>query len=101
MPLDNSQGTWSTGSLLVGSVVVNKLSVPLIIDNSAIQIMDGKKVIFIKNERGFEVHAISLGVSDGQFSQVLSGLKQSEVYAVHNSYLLKAELEKSSAEHHH
>ncbi len=101
VPLDNSQSNWSVGSLLVGSVVVNKLAVPLIIDNSAIQVMEGKEVIFVKNEQGFEVRAINLGLSDGQVSQVLSGLKQNEIYAVKNSYLLKAELEKSSAEHHH
>ncbi|PKG81589.1 RND transporter [Colwellia sp. 75C3] len=99
--LDNSQSKWSIGSLLVGSVVINKLAVPLIIDNSAIQVMEGKQVIFVKNEQGFEVRVISLGLSDGQFSQVLSGLKKNEIYAVKNSYLLKAELEKSSAEHHH
>jgi len=99
--LDNKQGIWSVGSLLSGSVVVNKKSVALAIDNRAIQIMEGNKVIFVKNEHGFEAREITLGLSDSQFSQVLSGLNQGDVYGVKNSYLLKAELEKSSAEHHH
>lgn len=101
VPIDNTQGNWYVGNLLSGSVVINKKSVSLLIDNRAIQVMEGKKVIFVKNEQGFEVRVISLGLSDRQFSQVLSGLKQNEIYAVKNSYLLKAELEKSSAEHHH
>ncbi|NQZ25674.1 MAG: efflux RND transporter periplasmic adaptor subunit [Colwellia sp.] len=101
VPLDNSQGTWSAGSLLSGSVVINKKSVPLIIDNRAVQVMAGKAVIFVKNEHGFAVREVMLGLSDSQFSQVLSGLNQGEVYGVNNSYLLKADLEKSSAEHHH
>ena len=101
VPLDNSQATWSAGNLLSGSVVINKKSVPLIIDNRAIQIMAGKAVIFVKNEYGFEVREVMLGLSDGQFSQILSGLNLGEVYGVKNSYLLKADLEKSSAEHHH
>jgi len=99
--LENKQDIWSVGSLLSGSVVVNKQSVALVIDNRAIQIMEGKKVIFVRNEHGFEAREINLGLSDGQFSQVLSGLNQGDVYGVQNSYLLKAELEKSSAEHHH
>jgi len=101
VPLDNSQGTWSAGSLLSGSVVINSQTVPLVIDNRAIQVMEGKQVIFIKNEHGFEVREVNLALSDGQFSQVAAGLAQGEVYAVENSYLLKAELEKSSAAHHH
>ncbi|ALO36175.1 RND transporter [Colwellia sp. MT41] len=101
VPLDNSQGTWSAGSLLSGSVVINKKSVPLIIDNRAIQVMAGKTVIFVKNDHGFAMREVSLGLSDGQFSQILSGLDLGEVYGVKNSYLLKADLEKSSAEHHH
>lgn len=101
VPIDNTQGNWYVGNLLSGSVVINKKSVSLLIDNRAIQVMEGKKVIFVKSEQGFEVRVISLGLSDRQFSQVLSGLKQNEIYAVKNSYLLKAELEKSSAEHHH
>ena len=101
VPLDNSQGTWSAGNLLSGSVVINKKSVSLIIDNRAVQVMAGKAVIFVKNEHGFEVREVMLGLSDSQFSQVLSGLNQGDIYGVKNSYLLKADLEKSSAEHHH
>ncbi|KGJ91741.1 efflux RND transporter periplasmic adaptor subunit [Colwellia psychrerythraea] len=101
VPLDNTQGNWSVGNLLSGSVVINNKSVPLIIDNRAIQVMEGKEVIFVKNEHGFAVREVKLGLSDGQYSQVLAGLNQGEVYSVKNSYLLKAELEKSSAEHHH
>jgi len=101
VPLDNSQGTWTAGSLLSGSVVINSQAVPLVIDKRAIQVMEGKQVIFIKNEHGFEVREVNLALSDGQFSQVITGLAQGEVYAAQNSYLLKAELEKSSAAHHH
>jgi cobalt-zinc-cadmium efflux system membrane fusion protein len=101
VPLDNVKGHWSVGSLLSGSVVINKQSVALVIDNMAIQTMEDKTVIFVKNEHGFEAREISLGLSDNQFSQVLSGLNSGDVYGIKNSYLLKAELEKSSAEHHH
>jgi len=101
VPLENSQGIWAAGNLLSGSVVINSQAVTLVIDNRAIQVMEGKQVIFIKNEHGFEVREVNLELSDGQFSQVATGLAQGEVYAVQNSYLLKAELEKSSAAHHH
>jgi cobalt-zinc-cadmium efflux system membrane fusion protein len=101
VPLDNTQSTWTVGNLLSGSVVINTQTSPIVIDNLAIQVMEGKQVVFIKNEHGFEVRVVNLGLSDGQFSQVSAGLAHGEIYALQNSYLLKAELEKSSAAHHH
>ncbi|MFT4927133.1 MAG: cobalt-zinc-cadmium efflux system membrane fusion protein [Phenylobacterium sp.] len=101
VPLDNSQGQWSTGMLLSGSVVVNKVQVPLMVDNRAIQIMEGQQVIFVKTDHGYQTRTVTFGQTDGQFTEVTSGLALGEQYAVQNSYLLKADLEKSSAAHHH
>ncbi len=39
--------------------------------------------------------------TDGQFTEVLSGLKAGDSYVVENSFLLKADLEKSGASHDH
>jgi len=101
VPLDNNQGNWSPGLLLKGSVVINQVSVPLVIDNRALQIFENEQVIFVKNEHGFEARKVTLGKADNHTSQVLSGLVLGEQYAIQNSYLLKADLEKSSASHHH
>jgi len=101
VPLDNTQGHWSPGLLLSGSVVINHISVPVVIDNRALQVFENEQVIFIKNEHGFEARKVTLGQTDNHNSQVLSGLSAGEQYAIENSYLLKADLEKSSASHHH
>ncbi|KGJ89454.1 efflux RND transporter periplasmic adaptor subunit [Thalassotalea sp. ND16A] len=101
VPLNNELNQFSPGLLLSGSVVVNHMPVPLVVDNRAIQLIDNERVIFVKNEHGFESREIALGQTDGSFSQVLSGLLPGEQYAVQNSYLLKADLGKSSAAHHH
>ncbi|MDP2380154.1 MAG: heavy metal resistance protein CzcB, partial [Pseudohongiella sp.] len=39
--------------------------------------------------------------TDGEFVEVLSGLSAGESYVVDNSYLIKADIEKSGAEHAH
>ena len=101
VPLDNSQGQWSAGQMLVGEIVTSHHTAALIIDNRALQEIDGEQVIFVTNAGGYQTRHITLGQSDGQFSQVLAGLKAGEQYAVNNSYLLKADLGKSSASHAH
>ncbi|WP_170252827.1 efflux RND transporter periplasmic adaptor subunit [Colwellia echini] len=108
-PLDNKQGTWTAGQLLTGSVVLSENKVELAIDNRAFQEVEGKQVIFVVNEHGYESREVShklgsdiiLGQSDGHFTEILSGLNAGEQYAVQNSYLLKADLGKAGAAHVH
>ena len=97
VPLNNQKQQFSTGLLLKGDVVVNDIAVDLAIENRAIQTVDDNSVIFVKTTEGYQVRPVFLGRSDGRFSEVLSGLQRDETYALENSYLLKAELEKSLA----
>jgi cobalt-zinc-cadmium efflux system membrane fusion protein len=101
VPLDNSKGIWAPGQLLTGSVVTHQVAVNLVIDNRAFQSVEGKNIIFVTNKGGYETRELILGQTDGQFSQVISGLKAGEQYALINSYLLKADLGKAGAAHAH
>ncbi|WDE07995.1 efflux RND transporter periplasmic adaptor subunit [Thalassomonas viridans] len=101
VPLDNSQGLWSSGLLLSGAVVVNEQAFPLVVANRAIQEIEGEQVVFVEHENGFQTRPLVLGESDGKNTRVISGLHTGERYVVENSYLFKAELKKSSAGHHH
>ena len=49
----------------------------------------------------YEIRPLELGRSDGHFTEVLGGLNAGDIYVVENSYLLKADLEKSGASHDH
>ena len=51
--------------------------------------------------KGFEARPVTLGRSDGQVSEVLSGLQAGEAYVSTNSFTLKSELGKEDAEHGH
>lgn len=101
VPLDNREGVWAPGQLLTGSIVTQKVTVNLAIDNRAFQFVEGKNIIFVTNKGGYETRELILGQTDGQFSQVISGLKAGEQYALINSYLLKADLGKAGAAHAH
>lgn len=101
VPLDNSEGRWTPGLLVEAEVVTETFNVPLAVHNKAIQQVNGESVVFLRTEHGFEVAEIQIGRKDAGYSEVIAGLHEGERYAVSNSYLLKAELEKSGASHDH
>ena len=73
----------------------------LLVENRALQGFRDWQVVFIKVGNVYEIRPLELGRSDGHFTEVLSGLNIGDTYVVENSYLLKADLEKSGASHDH
>lgn len=98
---ENAVGKWTPGEWISADVTVAEFPTPLLIDNRALQTVQGRQVVFVQMGDSYERRALELGRSDGRFTEVLGGLKSGESYVVENSYLLKAELEKSGAAHDH
>ncbi|MES2606253.1 MAG: efflux RND transporter periplasmic adaptor subunit, partial [Pseudomonadota bacterium] len=101
VPLDNASSEWTPGLLVEADVVVAETPVPLLINNLALQTFRDWQVVFIKVGNEYEIRPLELGRTDGRFTEVLSGLNAGDEYVVVNSYLLKADLEKSGASHDH
>lgn len=99
--LPNPDGHWPPGITVQAEVVTAVSEAPLVVDNRALQEIEGKPSVFVRSGGRFEVHPVVLGRSDGRVTEVLGGLESGAVYVTVNSYLLKAELEKSGAEHGH
>ena len=99
--IDNREGLWTPGLLLQGKISIDQRKVNIRIDNRALQTIDDKPVIFINDGDEYAPRAITLGLRDSKFSEVLEGLNAGEKYVLENSYLIKADLEKSGASHEH
>tara|TARA_R100000306_G_scaffold17224_2_gene21231 strand:+ start:3115 stop:4131 length:1017 start_codon:yes stop_codon:yes gene_type:complete len=99
--IDNSDGLLAPGRLVTGHIVVERMEAPLVIERRALQSLDNSQVVFIHEGNAFEARPVELGLTDGEFVEVLSGLRTGERYVVDNSYLIKADIEKSGAEHAH
>ncbi len=89
------------GAFVTGEIAVGEYQVPLAVSYDAIQTVEGKSVVFVNEGDKFEKREVTLGRSDGALVEVLAGLKDGEKYAAKNTFLLKAELGKSEAEHEH
>ena len=97
--LDNAEKHWAPGLYVTAEVTLAETAVPVAIRSESVQTMESGSVVFVKSEEGFAPVAVTLGRADGEFSDVLSGLKAGQLYAAANSFILKAELGKGEAEH--
>ncbi len=99
--ISNPDNTLAPGAFVTGQVAIADYQVPVAVTYEGIQTIEGKSVVFTKDEDGFEKKEVTLGRSDGTYSEILSGIKAGEKYVATNSFILKAELGKSEAEHEH
>jgi len=96
--VDNSDGIWRPGSFVTAAITIGEQPVALAIPNSAVQTINNEKAVFVRTPEGFEKRSIMIGRSDDRLAEVVAGLVSGEIIAVTNTFLLKAELLKSSAE---
>lgn len=95
----NPDRRWAPGLYVTAEVTLAETAAPIAIRNEAVQTLEGRSVVFVQGEEGFAPREVALGRDDGEFAEVLSGLKAGDIYVAANSYILKAELGKGSAEH--
>ncbi|WP_043317943.1 efflux RND transporter periplasmic adaptor subunit [Microbulbifer sp. HZ11] len=100
-PIDNRKLNWPPDLMLEGKVLVDRVRVPLLVENRALQPLRDSMVVFIKVGDNYEARPLQLGRSDGRVTEVLDGLELGQRYVTANSYLIKADIEKSGAAHAH
>lgn len=99
--LENPDGLWLPGAFVSAKVTISERNAALVVANSALQSFRDFTVVFAQVGNSYEVRMLELGESDGVVSEVLDGLKPGTRYVTGNSYLIKADIEKSGASHDH
>lgn len=99
--LDNADHKAAPGELVSADIVVEKVKVPLVVDNRALQSVFDWRVVFVKFGDTYELRPLKLGRSGKHYTEVLDGLKPAAPYVVQDSYLIKADILKSGATHAH
>ena len=100
--LAHPQGAWRPGLFVTVSVLGDAADVALAVDAQAVQSIDNQSVGLQGRGRWLRGEPCEArGAPDGRQVEVLGGLKAGDQVAARNSYLLKSELGKASAEHGH
>lgn len=99
--LDNSEGLFAAGMYLTGEIEVAQYDVPLAVKRSGLQTFRDFTVVFALIGDEYEVRMLDLGRQDATWVEVLGGLDTGTTYVTTNSYVIKADIEKSGASHDH
>ncbi len=99
--LNNNDHHFRPGQFVRGLVTVAEHAVDLAVRKSGIQAFRDFQVVFARVDDTYEVRMLELGRSDHDWIEVLGGLKAGTAYVTENSYLIKADIEKSGASHDH
>ena len=99
--LENADGKWRPGEFANASIATSAQDTDLIVLKEAIQTIEGKPVVFVRNDKGFEKRDVMTGREDSRHIEIVSGVTFGEPVAVSSTFTLKADLGKSEAEHEH
>ena len=99
--LDNPEGKLRPGQFVRAAVIIAEHAVPLAVRRSGIQGFRDFQVVFARFGDTYEVRMLELGISDAEWVEVTGGLGAGTEYVSGNSYLIKADIEKSGASHDH
>ena len=97
----NADGLWRPGSAVKARITVEQQPAALVVPISALQNFRDWDVVFIRVGDTYEVRPVELGKRDASQVEVLSGLKAGDAVVTEQSYLIKADIEKSGASHDH
>lgn len=99
--LANTNGQWHVGEAIIAHVTTHEKTVPLAVKSNAVQMQNNRPVVFVKEGETYEAHPVELGLDDGTYVEVTHGLHAGDEYVTHNSFIIRADLEKSAASHEH
>ncbi|MFA7553248.1 MAG: HlyD family efflux transporter periplasmic adaptor subunit [Spongiibacteraceae bacterium] len=99
--IDNVDNKLLPGAIVEGRIVIAEFDAAIAVKNIALQNLGGQTGVFIKHDEQYTFKPLVLGRADHQFTEVIAGIEANIDYVVDNSFLIKADIEKSSAEHQH
>ena len=99
--LKNANNVLVAGTFVVANVAVAQRAVPLAVKTSGLQPFRDFMVVYEQVGETYEVRMLELGEQQGEWVEVLGGLDPGATYVTENSYVIKADIEKSGAAHEH
>jgi cobalt-zinc-cadmium efflux system membrane fusion protein len=96
--LDNPGGHYRPGLFVTAQVQVDEKQVPILVPKEALQTVEGRSVLFVETDEGFELRPVAIGRSDDTNVEITAGLKPGERFVTANAFTLKSELAKAGFE---
>ena len=101
LTVPNKEGIFRPGQFIRGHITIAEHDVTLAVRQSAVQSFRDFQVVYARFDDVYEVRMLELGRSNSGWVEVLGGIEAGTQYVTENSYLVKADIEKSGASHDH
>ncbi|WP_228893939.1 efflux RND transporter periplasmic adaptor subunit [Pseudoduganella aquatica] len=99
--LQNPNMAWRPGLFVNVELVRGTKQVPVAVRADALQTVEGKTTVFVKTAEGFKAQAVTTGLNDGKYVEILTGMSAQTPYAATGSFVIKAEQGKGGVDHDH
>ncbi|MBL4942518.1 MAG: HlyD family efflux transporter periplasmic adaptor subunit [Colwellia sp.] len=99
--VDNTDELLSEGYFVSADIEIGTYDVAMAVKREALQSFRDFTVVYAKVGNEYEVRMLELGRIVGNEIEVLGGISIGTEYVTENSYILKADVEKSGASHDH
>lgn len=99
--LDNTRGQLRPGRYISGNITIGEHTAALAVKRTGLQAFRDFTVVYAQIGEQYEVRMLELGLQAGDWAEVLGGLEPGTRYVSENSYVIKADIEKSGASHDH
>ncbi len=99
--VNNTDSLLSEGSFVSAEIEIGSYDVAMAVKRKALQSFRDFTVVYAKVGNEYEVRMLELGRIVGDEIEVLGGVSIGTEYVTENSYILKADVEKSGASHDH
>jgi cobalt-zinc-cadmium efflux system membrane fusion protein len=96
--LRNADGRWRPGSAVKARITVDRAEADLVVPVTALQTAEDRDVVYVQQGEVYHTRPVKLGRRDAERVEVLEGLKAGEQVVVAQSFLVKADIEKSTVE---
>jgi cobalt-zinc-cadmium efflux system membrane fusion protein len=81
---------------ITAEVFTDFVNVDQAVTLNAIQNFEGRRVVFVKDGEGYRPQPITIGNTNTEYAEVLSGLNSGQTYIAEGAFVIKAELLKES-----
>lgn len=99
--IENADNFFPPGTHVTGVIRIAEHPVALAVKRSGLQAFRDFTVVYAQIGDEYEVRMLDLGRQDREWIEVLGGLEPGTRYVTENSYVLKADIEKTGATHDH
>jgi cobalt-zinc-cadmium efflux system membrane fusion protein len=94
----NAEQRLRPGLFITGRLSLSAKPVGVAVKSSAVQTIENRNVVFVRNGDKFEARDVELGEQDSELVEIIFGVLEGDVYAAKNSFIVKSELAKGTAD---